>query len=58
MEQMQNEKNYKTDEKCLLEEFIAAAEDCFNSSIVQGGNVAVVRLNSGQVFKLSLAEVV
>ena len=56
MLQIKNENTYKTDEKGLLEEFIITINEYFNCTIAQSGGIAVISLNDGQRFKLTLEE--
>ncbi len=57
MRQTRAEKNYKTDEKSLLWEFLFTLRAYFNISAVQDGGMALFSLENGQRFKLSLEEV-
>lgn len=56
MLQIKNENTYKTDEKGILEEFIITINEYFNCTIAQSGGMAVISLNDGQRFKLTLEE--
>ncbi len=57
MQKNQNEKIYKTDAICLIQELILAMNDSFVWNARQRGNTATLRLENGQTFELSLREV-
>ena len=57
MRQTCAEKNYKTDEKSLLWEFLFTLRAYFNISAVQDSGMALLSLENGQRFKLTLEEV-
>lgn len=57
MQKNQNEKRYKTDEICLMQELILVINDYFVWNARQRGNTATLRLENGQTFELSLREV-
>ena len=50
------EKNYKIDEKSLLEEIILTIREYFSCTIVQNGRNALLSFENGQRFRLSAAE--
>lgn len=54
--EIQTEQNYKTDKNCLLEEILITIGDYFNMHAVQTGNNAVLSLDNGQRFIISIAE--
>lgn len=57
MQKNQNEKIYKTDAICLIQELILAMNDSFVWNARQRGKTATLRLENGQTFELSLREV-
>lgn len=48
---------YQTDEKCLLEELKLAIADYFDCKLTDEDGSAIMRLASGQRFKLALTEI-
>ena len=56
MEPNNCEKNYKIDEKCLLEEIILTIREYFSCTIVQNGRNALLSFENGQRFRLSAEE--
>ena len=57
MLQTDAEKNYKTDEKSLLQEFVVTIREYFDISVVQQEGKAVISLANGQRFLLELSEI-
>ena len=57
MLQTDAEKNYKTDEKSLLQEFVVTIREYFDISVVQQEGKAVISLVNGQRFLLELSEI-
>ena len=49
-------KNYKIDEKSLLEEIILTIREYFSCTIVQNGRNALLSFENGQRFRLSAEE--
>lgn len=61
MKEIQNknlEKNYKTDEKCLTEEIATALSDYFNCKIEQKEKSVLLNFENGQLFRLTIDEVI
>ena len=56
MESNNCEKNYKIDEKSLLEEIILTIREYFSCTIVQNGRNALLSFENGQRFRLSAEE--
>ena len=56
MEPNNCEKNYKIDEKSLLEEIILTIREYFSCTIVQNGRNALLSFENGQSFRLSAEE--
>ncbi len=56
MEPNNCEKNYKIDEKSLLEEIILTIREYFSCTIVQNGRNALLSFENGQRFRLSAEE--
>ena len=56
MEPNNCEKNYKIDEKSLLEEIILTIREYFSCTIVQNGRHALLSFENGQRFRLSAEE--
>ena len=56
MEPNNCEKNYKIDEKSLLEEIILTIREYFYCTIVQNGRNALLSFENGQRFRLSAEE--
>ena len=48
------EKSYVTDEKSLLWEFVFTLREYFNMTAVQSGGSALIALENGQTFVLTL----
>ena len=60
MTEVQNkttEKNYKTDEKSLMQEIKAMLEDYFVCYISDGENDTIISLENGQKFRLHIKEI-
>lgn len=51
------EKNYKTDEKRLMQEIKAMLEDYFICSLLDGENSTIISLENGQIFSLHIKEI-
>ena len=51
------EKNYKTDEKSLMQEIKAMLDDCFICSLSDSKNGTIVSLENGQKFSLHIREI-
>ena len=56
MEPNNCEKNYKIDEKSLLEEIILTIREYFSCTIVQNAPNALLSFENGQRFRLSAEE--
>ena len=56
MEPNNCKKNYKIDEKSLLEEIILTIREYFSCTIVQNGRNALLSFENGQRFRLSAEE--
>ena len=56
MEPNNCEKNYKIDEKSLLEEIILTIREYFSCTIVQNGRNSLLSFENGQRFRLSAEE--
>lgn len=56
MEPNNCEKNYKIDEKSLLEEIILTIREYFSCTIVQNDRNALLSFENGQRFRLSAEE--
>ena len=57
MLQSDAEKNYKNEEKSLLQEFVVTIREYFDISVVQQEGKAVISLANGQRFLLELSEI-
>ena len=60
MTEVQNkdtEKNYKTDEKSLMQEIKAMLDDYFVCSLSDGENGTIISLVNGQKFSLHIKEI-
>ena len=51
------EKNYKTDEKSLMQEIRAMLDDYFVCSLSDGKNGTIISLDNGQKFSLHIKEI-
>lgn len=51
------EKNYKTDEKSLMQEIKAMLDDYFVCSLSNGENDTIISLENGQIFSLHIKEI-
>ena len=51
------EKNYKTDEKSLMQEIKAMLADYFVCSLSDGENDTIISLENGQIFSLHIKEI-
>ena len=51
------EKNYKTDEKSLMQEIKAMLDDYFVRCHSEGANYTIISLENGQIFSLHIKEI-
>ena len=51
------EKDYKTDEKSLMQEIKAMLDDYFVCSLSDGENETIISLENGQIFSLHIKEI-
>lgn len=51
------EKDYKTDEKSLMQEIKAMLDDYFVCSLSNGENDTIISLENGQIFSLHIKEI-